>query len=81
MKVKHKGNKESFQPFELVLTVETEEDAKALYAIFNYAPNTELFEDCISNIRNTIGHEYGNLSGDDVIANGITYNNFYRSKN
>jgi hypothetical protein len=38
MKVTHE-NVEGFRPFTLNIVVENEEEAKALYAIFSYAPN------------------------------------------
>ena len=42
MKVKREEVKESFVPFNLVISIESEEEARAMYAIFNHANNTRL---------------------------------------
>ncbi len=82
MKVYKLQNICGFTPFDVSLTVESEEEARALYAIFNYSPNVALltFEAC-KLVRELIGKEYAHLGAGDVIANGITYANFYHHKN
>jgi len=74
-----------FRPFDITLTVESEEEARALYAVFNYSPNVDLlsFGAC-EPVRKAIGEKYSYLGADgadNVIARGITYGTFYRHKN
>jgi hypothetical protein len=72
---------DKFSPFDLVLTVETAEDARALYALFNYIPNTNLFEeDFPLKIRDILGSHGGRTESDAEIARGVAYHDFYRSK-
>lgn len=70
-----------FQPFNLTLTVETAEEARALYAIFNYLPNEELLSNvaCIE-IRACIGHEFLGAPSSGIIARGVTQKRFYCKK-
>jgi len=80
MKVKQISTEHKMKPIELHLTIETREEAQALYAIFNYVPNGDLLGDKASDeIKDLIGGKYEVLSN-DVIANGITYNEFYNRK-
>ncbi len=78
MRSTRKPRADEFQSFEIVITVTSEEEAQALYAIFNYVPNTDLFphdgSDCI---KQAIGEAYSVSGVDDVIANGVTYRQFY----
>ena len=70
-----------FVPFELTLLVETEEEAKALFAIFNHSDNTALLKYNIGEvIRNTITHQYRTHNQSDIIANDITHGLFYLPK-
>jgi len=72
----------SFTPFDITITVESKEEAQALYAIFNYTPNCNLLSDDISiQIRHTIGNEYSVTRSHDIIANGIDYEDFYGVRN
>ena len=70
---------ESFSPFKLTCTVESREEAQALYAIFNYSPNLDLLPHSGQGIRDTIGDQY-KVNYSDIIANNISYSRFYRSK-
>lgn len=81
MKVNRFGDKPGFHPFDITLTVETEDEARALYAIFNYSPNVDILPEKISDeIRDQIGREFGELGSSQVIARGVTYSKFYRGK-
>lgn len=64
-----------FDKFELQITVESAEEARALYAIFNHTNNVDLLpEDSAKRIRRAIGDDYYSI---DMIANGITHGQFY----
>lgn len=64
-----------FNRFELRITVESEEEARALYAIFNHTNNVELLpEGSAERIRRAIGKDYYSIG---LIANGITHEQFY----
>ncbi|KKL86071.1 hypothetical protein LCGC14_1948430 [marine sediment metagenome] len=70
-----------WKPFDVVLTVESEEEAKALYAIFNYSPNVNLLpEDASDEIRKAIGGKYSTLGTSQLIARGVCYREFYLGK-
>ncbi len=80
MKVRREGGS-GWKSFDVVLTVESEEEAKALYAIFNYYPNTKLLDDKFGeSIRRVIGFKYADLGPSSLIAKGVCYGVFYRSK-
>ena len=77
MKVSRNKVEPSFTPFTLNITVESEEEARALYAVFNHSHNRALFEDDIQDgMIEKIGLKY--RVSDGVIANGVTYNEFYK---
>lgn len=64
-----------FDKFELQITVESAEEARALYAIFNHTDNVELLPaGSATQIRRAIGDDYYSI---DMIANGITHEQFY----
>ena len=70
-----------FRSFDVTLTIESEEEAKALYAIFNYCPNEDILpEGGAKQVRDAIGGRYGDLDGGQLIARGVHYEEFYRSK-
>ena len=70
-----------WKPFDVVLTVESEEEARALYAIFNYVPNIDMLPDGTGEIvRKAIGERYGELGPDQLIARSVTYGKFYHGK-
>lgn len=82
MDVSRKMLESPFVPFELKLVVETAEEARALYAIFNHGRNTRLFplnnidSHIPSKILNEIGDEHYHTIG-GTIANGVTHDEFY----
>ncbi len=70
-----------FVPFEIVLTVGSTEEARALYAIFNYSPNLALLpEEKGDSIREVIGVQFATSHPEEEIARRITYLDFYRPK-
>jgi len=80
MKVKTTFPKKEFTPFTIELTVETQEEGQALYALFNYTGCALLFpsssRDAVKTALSTHGNFYvGNYP--QVIARGITYEAFY----
>lgn len=69
-----------FESFTLNITVETEEEAKAFYAIFNYYPNAELLPAGNGpKLTGLIGGRHMTRP-EDEIANGVAYQKFYRPK-
>ena len=68
---------DNFGPFNLVLTIESKEEAQALYAIFSYVPNIALMVNATADIRALL-EKYRITNG--VIANNITVGPFYKSK-
>jgi len=81
MRVNRFGGNEGFQEFDLILTIESEGEARALYAIFNYFPNVDLLPFGISEkIREQIGDRYSKLMAGEEISNGVTYATFCSSK-
>jgi hypothetical protein len=70
--------KEEFVPFNLKITIETKEDAQALYAIFNHGHNRQLFDIAVSeNIKNIIGFDHFVGNDDDIISRGVCYKRYY----
>ncbi len=81
MKVQAHHKVQEFNSFKIDFIVESEEEAKALYAIFNYCPNLDILpEGAGRSIRGIIGKKYSDLGPDQMIARGVDYLNFYRSK-
>ena len=81
MRVNRFGSTNKFHEFDVIFTVESEEEARALYAIFNYCPNTDLLGgDIGERTRKVIGEHFSELGSDSQIANGITYSEFYSHK-
>ena len=80
MKVRRDREGVGFRAFDVTLTIESEEEARALYAIFNYCPNLELFPgDAARDVRHTIGDKFSDTPNGEI-ANGVDYDHFYRSK-
>lgn len=69
-----------FDPFNLIISVESKEEAQALYAIFNHTRNTALLDGRVGpdaeQIRKAIGSNYYIREG--LIANGIKSSEFYK---
>ena len=69
-----------FIPFTVSITVESGEEARALYAIFNHASASHLLRDeVVSRIKDAIGREHYVASGH--IANKVTYDEHYHRSN
>ena len=68
-------DKTSFTPLTLTITIESEEEARALYAIFNHRRNVSLLPKNIA-CRKMLS-KYTTPS-EEVIANGVTYEQFYQ---
>ena len=79
MKIRKSSASPSFTPFDLIFSVESREEAQALYAIFNYVPNLELLPIQQKLVVGEMLAEYANCHN-NYIANNVTYYDFYRSK-
>ena len=81
MKVRRDREGVGFPAFDVTFTVESEEEARALYAIFNYSPNVDILpEEVGEEIRKAIGGKYGCLDPSRHIARGVNYSDFYANK-
>ena len=77
MKVRKTSKKAKFNSFDITITVESEAEAKALYAIFNHAPNRRLIgSQGAEGVKSTLGKEYYVPYGE--IANQVEYVEFYK---
>lgn len=65
---------DAFRAINLTIRIESAEEARALWAIFNHARNTALLPDHAQSIKNAIGSEYATYG---EIAHGVTYDDFY----
>ncbi len=78
-------DKQTFRPFSITIPIETIDAARALYAIFNYSPNTDLLLNTnLSSyvIKDLIKEFCGEndpyvCNEDEFIASGVTYQQFY----
>ncbi len=78
MKVQRDREGVGFRTFDVTLTIESEKEARALYAIFNYVPNTSLLPRGVAqDVRDVIGPDIAILGDNGEIANGVTYADFY----
>lgn len=69
--------KKEFQEIELNIIIETQEEAQALYAIFNHGNNAELLGNQVTEkIRESISGEYCVSKG--IIAHDIKAEDFYK---
>ena len=78
MKVKKVETKEKFTLFDLVFTITSKEEARAMYAIFNHGHNTRLLKDSGEMVKDIIGRKYYVEYDNEEIANGVTYKEFYK---
>ena len=69
--------KPSFEPIVLTITLETAEEARAMYAIFNNGRNTALLSKGGYPVKEALGVDYYVGGNKDVIAQGVTYGKFY----
>ena len=80
MKVQKIEGVPRFDPFDIIFTVENEEEARGLFAIFNYCPNVAVLPDMKGKeIRAIIGDNFGKLDNGEI-ANGVNYRTFYSAK-
>ena len=76
MKVEVKQQAPAFAPMQVVISIETEEDARAVYAMFNYGPFARAIGAGVARIaRENIGTRHYRVRGE--IARGITASTFY----
>ena len=81
MKVQRDREGVGFHTFDVTFTIESEEEARALYAIFNYVPNIALLPNGTGEIvRKVMGEKFRELGPDQLIARGVTYSKFYPGK-
>ena len=67
-----------FNPIVLTITVESAQEAQALYAIANHGRNSGLLGNLVSEqIKCAMGGKAYVWKCGDIIANGITYEDFY----
>ena len=69
--------KEQFIPFNLVISIESEEEARAMYAIFNHTRNIRLLPIHKTEIRNIIGMEYS-ANNHELISGNVSWGEFYK---
>ena len=78
MKIEFVKKQPEFTPVQIVVDIETLQDAKAWYAIFNHSRNNRLLgkNDYADNLEKVVGEccyaGYG-----EVLVNGVTYSEFY----
>ena len=78
MKVTRIDTKRTFPTFDITLTIESQEEARALYALFNKGIHQKMLGKPIcENILAEIGNQFYVGTTTEVIANGVTYQNFY----
>ena len=76
MKVERKNA--GFRPFKLEIDVETESEARALYAIFSHTNNIELLGvKAADEFTTGIGDRFDSAVG-EVIANGVTSREYFK---
>ena len=69
--------KPPFEPIVLTITLETAEEARAMYAIFNNGRNTALLSKGGYPVREALGETHYVGGSKDVIAQGVTHGEFY----
>jgi hypothetical protein len=80
MKVNKKIIDISFKAIELTITIETEEEAQALYAIFNFTHNRKLLKEKDTNLLlDEIGKKFYIGEKNKIISNNIAYKDYYKS--
>ena len=77
MQVVKQAVKPPFEPIVLTITLETAEEARAMYAIFNNARNTALLSKGGYPVREALGETHYVGGSKDVIAQGVTHGEFY----
>lgn len=79
MKITFNKQQPKFTPIQMVVNIETLEDAKVWYAIFNHGRNNRLLgkNDCFDKLEEVVG-ECCYVGDGEVIANGVTYDQYYK---
>jgi hypothetical protein len=78
MKAKRTKKKPEFPSFSIKIKIQSEEEARALYAIFNHAVPSRVFsEEACDAIKAAVGEEFY-VTGNVVIGGGVTAHEFYR---
>ncbi len=75
MKVTRCNNE--FLPFDLILSIESNEEAKAIYAIFSHTNNTKLLDNEFHYSITEALSEF-DTKWKNVIAKGVTTDEFYK---
>ena len=78
MKIEFNKQQPKFTPIQMVVDIETLEDAKVWDAIFNHGRNNRLLDkiDYADKLEEVVGENCYVCHG-KVIANGVTYSEFY----
>lgn len=72
---------EVYAPIHLTLTLETEEEARAMYAVFNAGSLRSLYTlDTIMNVLDLIGHHHGTNDPREFITKDIDHEEWYCDK-
>lgn len=79
--MKVSSTQQKFTPFSITIDIESEGEARALYAIFNHYSNDSLLGSKNARaIKTTIGTEFSlELQGQEI-NNGINGHKFYQSR-
>ena len=78
MRVEIERTKPAFVPVKVVIDIESKEDARAVYAMFNYSPFAKAIGRHIAEqARGQLGHEYHTSVTDPVIARGVRRADFF----
>ena len=78
MKITFNKQQPEFTPVQMVVNIETLEDVKVWYAIFNHGRNNRLLgkNDYTDKLEKVVG-ECCYVGHGEVIAKGVTYSEFY----
>lgn len=73
------ATRETFKPITLEIVMESEDEARAICAIFNHSRNTKLLKDGGDGVTELLSeyHVGSNNHGQNIIANGVKYDQFY----
>lgn len=78
MEITFNKQQPKFTPIQMVVDIETHEDMRAWYAIFNHGRNNRLLDkiDYADKLEEVVG-ENCYVGHGEVIANCVTYSEFY----
>lgn len=66
-----------FEPIVLTITLETAEEARAMYAIFCHTRNIRLLADQGNSITDALGRKFDVNTSSGVISNKVTHGSFF----